>query len=227
MTTASTGDSLSALRSISDAETRAFNISNNITYRYKFEKRGRTLSTDIFTAWSNRDQFSTLLAASQDYRRNLIDTAEQETNSLNDGFNYRINTTWTEPLGEKSIGTFGYQIANNKTRADQKTRVLNQENVFLLDTALSNEFDNKFITQRLRTGYAYNNQGWNVNLNLDYQNARLDNQAFFPNPRFLSVDSTTFCQVLMSIIETERLGSAGDSDTEQTRMNQVYPNFKM
>lgn len=182
LTTASTGDSLSALRSISDAETRAFNISNNITYRYKFEKRGRTLSTDIFTAWSNRDQFSTLLAASQDYRRNLIDTAEQETNSLNNGFNYRINTTWTEPLGEKSIGTFGYQIANNKTRADQKTRVLNQENVFLLDTALSNEFDNKFITQRLRTGYAYNNQGWNVNLNLDYQNARLDNQAFFPNP---------------------------------------------
>lgn len=180
LTTTNAGDSLSALRSISDAETSAFNISNNITYRYKFEKKGRTLSTDIFTAWNQRDQFSTLLAASQDYRRNLIDTAEQETNSLNNGFNYRINTTWTEPLGEKSIGTFGYQIANNKTRADQKTRVLNQENLFVLDTALSNEFDNKFITQRLRSGYAYNNQGWNVNLNFDYQNARLDNEAFFP-----------------------------------------------
>lgn len=180
LTTTNAGDSLSALRSISDAETSAFNISNNITYRYKFEKKGRTLSTDIFTAWNNRDQFSTLLAASQDYRRNLIDTAEQETNSLNNGFNYRINTTWTEPLGEKSIGTFGYQIANNKTSADQKTRVLNQENLFVLDTALSNEFDNKFITQRLRSGYAYNNAGWNVNLNLDYQNAQLNNEAFFP-----------------------------------------------
>lgn len=38
LTTTNTGDSLSALRSISDAETQAFNISNNITYRYKFEK---------------------------------------------------------------------------------------------------------------------------------------------------------------------------------------------
>lgn len=180
LTTTDAGDSLSALRSISNAETKAFNISNNITYRYKFEKKGRTLSADVFTAWSKRDQLSTLLAASQDYRRSLIDTAEQETSALNDGFNYRINTTWTEPLGEKSIGTFGYQIANNKTRADQKTRVLNQENLFVLDTALSNEFDNKFITQRLRSGYAYNNGGWNVNLNLDYQNAQLNNEAFFP-----------------------------------------------
>jgi hypothetical protein len=180
LTTTNAGDSLSALRSITDAQTKAYNISNNITYRYKFEKKGRTLSTDIFTALNNRDQFSTLLAASQDYRRNMADTAEQETNSLNNGFNYRINTTWTEPLGEKSIGTFGYQIANNKTSADQKTRVLNRENLYTLDSALSNEFDNKFITQRLRSGYAYNNQGWNVNLNLDYQNARLDNEAFFP-----------------------------------------------
>src|SRR5690606_37808550 len=55
LTRASTGDSLSALRSITNAETQAFNISNNFTYRYKFEKKGRTFSTDIFTSWNNRD----------------------------------------------------------------------------------------------------------------------------------------------------------------------------
>lgn len=196
LTTTNGNDSLSALRSISEAETKAFNISNNITYRYKFEKKGRTLSADVFTAFNNRDQLSELLAASQDYQRNMVDTAEQETNSLNDGFNYRINTTWTEPLGEKSIGTFAYQISNNKTRADQKTRVLNQENLFVLDTALSNEFDNKFITQRLRSGYAYNNGGWNVNFNLDYQNAQLNNEAFFPEP---GVFERSFNNILPSV----------------------------
>ncbi|WP_091653573.1 outer membrane beta-barrel protein [Algoriphagus ornithinivorans] len=180
LTYASTGDSLSALKSTSNAETQAFNLANNLTYRYKFDKKGRTLSTDINTVWNNRDQFSDLLAASREYRRNTLDTTTQETNGLNRGFNYRVNTTWTEPLGEKSIGTFGYQIANNKTRSDQKTRVFNEENLPVLDTALSNEFDNKFITQRLRSGYAYTNNGWNINLNLDYQNAHLDNEAFFP-----------------------------------------------
>ena len=180
-TRASNGDSLSALRSISDAETKSFNIANNITYRYKFDKKGRTLSTDIFTALTKRDQFSDLLAASVDYRRQQLDTAIQETTALSDGFNYRVNLTWTEPLGEKSIGTFGYQAANNKTSSDQKVAVLTETpGLFRLDTALSNEFDNKFLTQRLRSGYAYNKAGLNLNFNLDYQNSRLDNEAFFP-----------------------------------------------
>jgi hypothetical protein len=180
LTLASTGDSLSALRSTSNTETKALNISNNITYRYKFDKKGRTLSTDINTTWSNRDQLSDLLAASVDYNRDRLDTTEQTTNALNDGFNYRVDATLTEPLGEKSIGTIGYQVSNNNTRADQKTRVLDRENQYVLDTALSNEFDNKFITQRLRTGYAFNDKGYSINLNLDYQNAQLNNEAFFP-----------------------------------------------
>lgn len=181
LTTTGNGDSLSALRSVSNVETKSFNIANNMTYRYKFDKKGRTLSTDVFTAWTKRDQFSDLLAASVDYRRNRLDTAVQETTVLSDGFNYRVNLTWTEPLGKKSIGTLGYQAANNKTSSDQKVSILTETpGLFRLDTALSNEFDNKFLTQRLRSGYAFNHAGLNLNFNLDYQNSRLDNEAFFP-----------------------------------------------
>lgn len=182
LTRNSLGDSLSALRSISNAATKAVNLSNNLTYRYKFDKKGRTLSTEVFTAWSNRDQESDLLAASREFRRNLVDTATQETYSLNEGFNYRVNLTFTEQLSKNAIGTFGYQVGNNATAADQKTFQVDEERKALLDTALSNEFDNKFITQRLRSGYAYNKDAWSVNVNMDYQNARLDNEAFFPIP---------------------------------------------
>ena len=182
LTRNSLGDSLSALRSISNATTKAVNLSNNLTYRYKFDKKGRTLSTEVFTAWTNRDQDSDLLAASREYRRNLVDTATQETYSLNKGFNYRVNLTFTEQLSKNAIGTFGYQVGNNATAADQKTFQIDNERKALLDTALSNEFDNKFITQRLRSGYAYNKDAWSVNVNMDYQNARLDNEAFFPVP---------------------------------------------
>jgi hypothetical protein len=182
LTRNSLGDSLSALRSISNSTTKAVNLSNNLTYRYKFDKKGRTLSTEVFTAWSNRDQDSDLLAASREFRRNLLDTATQETYSLNEGFNYRVNLTFTEQLSKNAIGTFGYQVGNNATASDQKTYQIDEERKALLDTALSNEFDNKFITQRLRSGYAYNKDAWSVNVNMDYQNARLNNEAFFPVP---------------------------------------------
>ncbi|SFU07532.1 CarboxypepD_reg-like domain-containing protein [Algoriphagus locisalis] len=180
LTLANDTDSLSSLRSITNASNNSYNIGNNITYRYKFDKKGRTFSTDLNTSWSNRDQDSELSAASIDYGRDQLDTTLQETYLLSKGFNYRVNATLTEPLGEKSIATLGYQIGNNKTDSDQKTRVLNAENIPVLDTALSNEFNNKFITQRLRTGYAYNSAGWNLSANLDYQYAKLDNEAFFP-----------------------------------------------
>ena len=59
--------------------------------------------------------FSDLEAASSDFQRNQLDTTIQETDALNDGFNYRVNLTFTEPLGKKAMGTFGYQVSNNKT----------------------------------------------------------------------------------------------------------------
>lgn len=225
LTLGNEGDSLSALRSVSEAETKAFNISNNITYRYKFDKPRRTLSTDISTTWSNRDQLSDLEAASRDFHRNQLDTTIQETVALNDGFNYRVNLTFTEPLGEKGMGTFGYQVSNNKTLADQKTRVFNEENLPVLDTALSNEFDNKFITQRLRSGYAYNNNGYSINLNLDYQFARLDNEAFFPEPGVFRRD---FNNILPSANINYRNRESGFSwriryrtDTDEPSVNQL------
>lgn len=225
LTLASTGDSLSALRSITNAETQAFNISNNLTYRYKFEKKGRTFSADIFTAWNNRDQNSDLLAASRDFGRNLIDTTLQETDALNDGFNYRVNATLTEPLGEKSIGTIGYQIGNNKTVADQKTYILDDERRPVLDTALSNEFDNKFITQRLRSGYAYNTGDYSINLNLDYQFATLDNESFFPTEGVFKRD---FSNILPSANVNFRNKETGFSwrfryrtDTDEPSVNQL------
>ncbi|MDN3204335.1 outer membrane beta-barrel protein [Algoriphagus sediminis] len=181
LTLASTGDSLSALRSISNSETMAFNIANNITYSYKFNKTGRTLSSDISTTWNDRDQVSDLLAASRDFQRNLVDTTLQETDALSNGFNYRVNLRYTEPLGEKSIGTLQYRIGNNKTSANQKTQVLGEDQDFFeLDTALSNEFENRFITNRISTGYAWNNNGFNLNFSLDYQNAQQKNESVFP-----------------------------------------------
>ncbi|MBN3520775.1 TonB-dependent receptor [Algoriphagus lutimaris] len=222
LTTASTGDSLSALRSITNAENKTYNISNNITYRYKFDKKGRTFSTDINTTWSNRDQISDLLAASIDYKREVLDTTLQETYTLSKGFNYRVNATLTEPLGEKSIGTIGYQVGNNKSNSDQKTYVLGAEQgIYLLDTALSNEFDNKFITQRVRSGYAYNNNGLNLNFNLDYQNAKLDNEAFFPEP---GVFNRSFNNILPGASLSYRNRETGISYRMRYRTNTDEPN---
>ncbi|UCS94805.1 outer membrane beta-barrel protein [Echinicola marina] len=174
-------DSLSAAQTGNSRLADGYNISNNLTYRYKFDKQGRTISTNIYTGFNKRDQVTDLLMANRDFVRSSVDTVIQQSNALSDGFNYRANITYTEPLSEKSIMSFDYQIGNNKSAADQKTFVLMQEqNLMVLDTALSNEFDNKFTTQKAGVGYRFSDNGLNVNFNVDYQNAQLNNHAFFP-----------------------------------------------
>src|SRR5690606_29790872 len=141
------------------------------------------------------------------------------------GFNYRINVTLTEPLGKNAIGTLGYQIGNIKTAADQKTYILDDERRPVLDTALSNAFDNQFLTQRLRSGYAYHTGAYSINLNLDYQYAILDNEAFFPTQ---GVFKKTFSNVLPSANINFRNRESGFSwrfryrtDTDEPRVDEL------
>ena len=184
---------LSSTRSISGSESRGYNLSNNLVYRYKFEKQGRTLSTTLFTALNERDSYSELLAANRDFIRNISDTINQETFGLTDGFNYRANVQWTEPLKENSLMTFSYQVSNNKSSADQQVFSLVPEaGIMVLDTALSNVFDNKFVVQRPSVGYRYNYKNWNINANLDYQYAVQDNEALFPLERVFNRSFSNF-----------------------------------
>ena len=193
---------LSDTRTVTDNNTEGYSISNSFTYRYKFDKKGRTFSSDLFTSWNKRDQLTDLLAANRDYVRNSMDTLVQETIALSDGFNYNANFTYTEPISERSVATARYSVGNNKSAADQKTfQLANEQGIMVLDTALSNEFDNRFLTQQAGLGYMYSYKGFNGNVNLDYQYAVLDNDILFPTEGNFYRD---FRNVLPSVVVNYR-----------------------
>ncbi|EON77015.1 hypothetical protein ADIS_2464 [Lunatimonas lonarensis] len=198
-------DPLSATRTISENETQGYNLSNSLTYRYKFEKRGRSFSTDVFTALNKRDQLTDLIAANRDFVRMSQDTLIQETTALSDGFNYNINLTYTEPITERSVATARYSFGNNKSAADQKTfQLANEQGIMVLDTALSNEFDNRFFTQRAGLGYMYSHKGFNANVSMDYQYAVLDNDIMFPQEGNVYRDFRNFLPTAVVNYRTEK-----------------------
>lgn len=212
---------LSSTRNISDATTEGYNLSNNLVYRYKFDKKGRTLSTTVFTAWNKRDQLSELIAANRDFIRDIRDTLEQETIGLSDGFNYRTTVQFTEALNDKSLLTLSYQVGNNKTSADQQTFALVPEiGMMVLDTALSNVFDNRFVIQRPSAGYSYNFKNWNINANLDYQYAAQDNESLFP---FEQTFNRTFSNFLPGMNAFYRNREKGTSFRLRYRTNTQEP----
>lgn len=200
---------LSSTRTISDARTEGYNISNNLVYRYKLAKQGRTISTTIFTAWNERDQLSELIAANRDFIRDIRDTINQETFGLSDGFNYRATVQFTEPINEKSLLTASYQVGNNKTSADQQTfSMIPELGIMVLDTALSNVFDNRFTIQRPSVGYSYNLKNWNINANMDYQYAVQNNEALFPLERTFNQSFSNFLPGMNAFYRNREKGTS-------------------
>ncbi len=217
---------LSATQTVTDATTEGYNLSNNFVYRYKFDKQGRTLSTTVFTAWNKRDQLSDLIAANRDFIRDIQDTLNQETFGLSDGFNYRTTLQYTEPVTEKSLLTLSYQVGNNKTSSDQQTFVMVPElNMVILDTALSNVFDNKFLVQRPSAGYNYRFNNWNVNANLDYQYAVQQNESLFPMQQTFERSFSNFLPGLNASYRNQESGTSFRlryrTNTQEPSVNQL------
>lgn len=221
-----TFDPLSSSRTKSDATTDGYNLANNFVYRYKFDKKGRTISTTVYTAWTKRDQLSDLIAANRDFIRDIRDTINQETFGLSDGFNYRATLQFTEPVTEKSLLTMSYQVGNNKTTSDQKTfSLIPESGIMVLDTALSNQFNNKFIVQRPSIGYSYNLKSWNINANLDYQYAVQDNESFFPREELFNRSFSNFLPGLNANYRNQEKGTSFRlryrTNTQEPSVNQL------
>ena len=217
---------LSSTRTLSDANTEGYNVSNNFVYRYKFDKKGRTLSTTIFTSLNKRDQLSELIAANRDFIRDIRDTINQETFGLSDGFNYRATLQFTEPINEKSLLTASYQVGNNKTSADQQTfSMIPELGIMVLDTALSNVFDNRFTIQRPSVGYSYNLKNWNFNANMDYQYAVQDNESLFPLERNFNQNFSNFLPGMNAFYRNLKKGTSFRlryrTNTQEPSVNQL------
>ncbi len=161
------------------------NFSNNILYQHKFDKKGRTISfnlnTSANTKKTNRDLF-TLNSSLIDTTDN-IDSIDQKSLLKTTSYTVGGNVVYTEPI--KKYG----QISVNFSPSFTKTTSLKNTDNFdvltneysLLDTVLSNQFNNTYITNKVGVAYKYNNKKLNWMIGLDGQDALLRSQQLSPN----------------------------------------------
>ncbi|MGB3587983.1 MAG: TonB-dependent receptor, partial [Tunicatimonas sp.] len=150
------GRLLNQTNNSSTSDIGGYNFANNLLFRHRFEKRGRTLSARLRTAVNRQDGFQSLLAENRSFGLNqsLNDTINQETDFVRNGWNMGGNLVYTEPLGP---GMVQISAETNRQREFSDKRTFNfnealQEHTFL-DSALSNEFASIYQTQAIGTGY--------------------------------------------------------------------------
>ncbi|WKN42816.1 outer membrane beta-barrel protein [Tunicatimonas pelagia] len=195
----------------STSDIGGYNFANNLLFRHRFEKRGRTISARLRTTVNQQDGFQLLLAENRSFGTNqsLNDTINQETDFARDGWNVGGNLVYTEPLGPGMV-----QITAETNRqtefSNKKTFGFNEalQEHMLLDSALSNEFASIYQTQSVGTGYRFFSggrhsggrhsgsrhsgagqaRGFMGMISVKYQWANLRSDQVFPSEGFINQD---------------------------------------
>ncbi len=194
---------------------QGLSFSNSILFRHRFEKRGRTMSLNVGTSVNDRNGMSTL-ASINDFVG--VDTTtrqaiNQRTNTLSNSYQLSANLNYTEPLG-KGMLQLSYSAGINHSNSDRLTYKLNpaSDRYDLLDSLLSNRFDNDYLTQRAGVGYNINSKKVRLSASVDLQRADLQSDQLFPR---IGMVNRAFTNLLPTVTADYRF-------TEDLRLRFTY-----
>lgn len=167
----------------------AYSANANILYQHRFAKKGRTVSLNLNPSISRNltdGSFYSLSEYDDTLRPEVILDRRYLTISNNKSIN--TNLSLTELIGKSGQLMLTYRPSFSKNDSRKNTNNTNGNNEYvILDSSLSNQFDNTYITQRAGATYRFSTQVLNFMIGSDVQQAQLlGNQEF---PRQLSVNN--------------------------------------
>ncbi|HNU14221.1 MAG TPA: TonB-dependent receptor family protein [Chitinophagaceae bacterium] len=182
-----------------------YNFRNDITWRRKFARKGRTFSLSLQTTLNESEGDGSLSSVNSFYNPNgslfRKDTLDQQSITTGDLRGYTARAVYTEPLWKRSLLELSAGKSNTRSTSDKETFDYNQNNGKYdeLNSQLSNDFENTYgYTNggvRLRT----QRKKYNYAVGVTWQQAELEGRVtsgikdsvikktfgnFLPNARF-------------------------------------------
>ena len=132
------------------------NISNDILYRKRFNRKGRTFSLGLQSSFNNTESDGNLLSVNHFYNRKpAFDSIYQHNTIKGDMKSYNLRAVYTEPLFKRSLLEFSLGRSSTRSTADKTTYDYNAGTGKFdhLNTDLTNDFENT---------YGYTNAGFRL-----------------------------------------------------------------
>jgi hypothetical protein len=168
-------------------EKKGYSIRNNMLYRHSFRKKGRSLSVGFNFSINKNDGYNTIDGTYRFYDLTglpVLPDSVQQQNSLNlsNGYSYGGNITYTEPIGKKLQVQLDYNPSFQKSDADQKTYLFDGSTYSLLETNLSNTFNNSIIANNGGITFRYTkSRDDQFAIGTNYQQTKLMSDRIFPS----------------------------------------------
>lgn len=150
--------------------TTGYNFRNEIIWRKRFVKKGRTLSLSLQTSLNKSDGEGSLSSVNSLYKPDGSvlnrDTVNQQNNTTSDLNGYTTKMVYTEPLWKRSLLEFSIGKSNTVSTAEKTTHDYNKSSGKFdhLNSQLTSDFENSYSyttagirvrTQRKKYNYAF------------------------------------------------------------------------
>lgn len=179
--------------SYTDAYNFGYNITGDLHFQHKFKKPRRTFSVDVNYVVNNKKGHSSLNSNTIAY---YVDTANmtledttpinQQTTTYTYSYSVSASCNYTEPLGKHSMLQINYVPGNQWNITNQSTYNYNaaEQAYNMLDTTLSNKYNNIYMTHRGGLSYRYLSTKKTLMLmfRVNAQYALLSGNEVFPAP---------------------------------------------
>jgi hypothetical protein len=161
----------------------AYDVSGFLLYRHRFETRGRTFSANVRANHSDRTgeryQFDESIHFDE---TDQVIINDQRTDIVTGGNRLSGNLSYTEPVTERTQMMISYQPSLNRDESFQDVFRFDEATASysLIDTTLTNRYQNHIVSNRFRGSYRFRGESYNANISLSWQHTAMDGEQTFP-----------------------------------------------
>lgn len=224
----SDGTPLTTTDNLNKTDAVAWNFSNELLYRYKFNTPGRTLSVSLNTSANDRqtDQLQDAITVRNLPAGTMTLIENRDIDNPVSGYTLGGNIVYTESVGEKGMLQFNINSSLTNSISNKKANLLNPaDNTYsIFDTLRSNEYNNDYITYRPGVSYRWRDDFLNLMAGVSYHSSSLNGEQIFP---YTETVNKTFERVLpsfrmqMQFSRTENLRLQYSTNISQPSVSQL------
>lgn len=210
-----------------------YNTGIRVDFSHKLNKPGRifsaSLSGGISGSYNNSFNYSETNFSELGKEKELID---QKIRYDNSSYNYRLFTSWVEPLSKKLALQLTYRISYQEQERLRNAYTKGNDNIQdpynVLDTAYSKNYRNKFLNQRVGLAIKTSNPKYNITLGINVDPSKTKSINFIGDKTISEIDRDVFnfspmARIKYKFSKQENLQVWYNGWTQQPSMEQLQP----
>jgi hypothetical protein len=147
----------------------ALSLNSGLLYRHRFEKKGRSISTNLTVGLSSTDSEGDLKTANKVYSQTPGEQLIEQTNTqTTDNQSLGATVSYTEPLGGRKYLEANYNFQTNNNDVNREVYDVNSGTP-VFNTQLSNKYSSNYIYNRPGLNFKINREKFSVTAGASYQ----------------------------------------------------------